>query len=158
MTSSDYWWWTGVKEGTFRRGAHHGNSSARIQLFAADRRTSHGSRKKKHSDTQRKCLRKQKHNITVRDLLRFLTSSRRFHSTLVRNTRGFTRGWTMGPGPSAAWFYEGQLRLHQNWNYRLKPIFGRNSLIRPCAVWCLFHFTVEAPLSALARGPYLRTR
>jgi len=34
-----------VKEGTFRRGAPRGNPSARIQLFAADRRTSHGSKK-----------------------------------------------------------------------------------------------------------------
>jgi len=49
---------------------------------------------------------RQKQHLTVRDLLRFLTSSR----TLVRNTRGFTGGWTMGP--SAAWFYEGQLRPH----------------------------------------------
>jgi len=30
----------------------------------------------------------------------------------IRNTRGFTGGWTMGP--SMAWFYEGQLRLHRN--------------------------------------------
>jgi len=36
-----------------------------------------------------------------------------FHSILVSNTRGFTGGWTMGP--SAAGFYEGQLRLHPNW-------------------------------------------
>jgi len=34
-----------VKEGAFRRGAPCGNSSARTQLFAADRRTSHGSKK-----------------------------------------------------------------------------------------------------------------
>jgi len=34
-----------VKEGTFRRGAPCGNPSARTQLFAADRRTSHGSKK-----------------------------------------------------------------------------------------------------------------
>jgi len=34
-----------MKEGTFRRGAPHGNPSARTQLFAADRRTSHGSKK-----------------------------------------------------------------------------------------------------------------
>jgi len=57
---------------------------------------------------------KQKENhITVRDLLMFLTYSQKFHSTLVRNTRGFTGGWTMGP--SVAWFYEGQLRPHRNW-------------------------------------------
>jgi len=34
-----------VKKGTFGRGAPHGNPSARTQLFAADRRTSHGSKK-----------------------------------------------------------------------------------------------------------------
>jgi len=34
-----------VKEGTFGRGAPCGNPSTRTQLFAADRRTSHGSKK-----------------------------------------------------------------------------------------------------------------
>jgi len=34
-----------VKEGTFGRGAPRGNPSAITQLFAADRRTSHGSKK-----------------------------------------------------------------------------------------------------------------
>jgi len=34
-----------VKEETFGRGAPCGNPSARTQLFAADRRTSHGSKK-----------------------------------------------------------------------------------------------------------------
>jgi len=34
-----------VKEGTFERGVPCGNPSARTQLFAADRRTSHGSKK-----------------------------------------------------------------------------------------------------------------
>jgi len=34
-----------VKEGTFGRGAPCGNPSARTQLFGADRRTSHGSKK-----------------------------------------------------------------------------------------------------------------
>jgi len=34
-----------VKEGTFGRGAPCGNPSARTQLFAADRQTSHGSKK-----------------------------------------------------------------------------------------------------------------
>jgi len=34
-----------VKEGTFKRVAPHGNPSARTQLFATDRRTSHGSKK-----------------------------------------------------------------------------------------------------------------
>jgi len=34
-----------VKEGKFGRGAPCGNSSARTQLFAADRRISHGSEK-----------------------------------------------------------------------------------------------------------------
>jgi len=33
-----------VIEGTFRREAPPGNASARTQLFAADRRTSHGSK------------------------------------------------------------------------------------------------------------------
>jgi len=57
-----------VKEGTFGRGAHRGNPSARTQLFAADRRTSHGSISGK----------RKKHHITVRDLVRYLTSSQRF--------------------------------------------------------------------------------
>jgi len=35
-----------VKEGTFGRGVPRGNLSTRTQLFAADRRTSHGSKKK----------------------------------------------------------------------------------------------------------------
>jgi len=35
-----------VKEGTFERGAQCGNPSERPQLFTADRRTSHGSKKK----------------------------------------------------------------------------------------------------------------
>jgi len=34
-----------VKEGTFGRGASRENPSAKTQLFAADRRTSHGSKK-----------------------------------------------------------------------------------------------------------------
>jgi len=37
-----------VKEGTFGRGAPRGNPSARTQLFAADRQTSHGSKKEKN--------------------------------------------------------------------------------------------------------------
>jgi len=62
---------------------------------------------------------RKKHRITVRDLLGFWHPHGGFHSTLVRNTRGFSGGWTMGP--SAAWFYEGQLRLHRNWNWNPKP-------------------------------------
>jgi len=34
-----------VKEGTFGRRASSGNPSTRTQVFAADRRTSHGSKK-----------------------------------------------------------------------------------------------------------------
>jgi len=34
-----------VKEGTFGKGAPCGNPSARTQLFATDRQTSHGSKK-----------------------------------------------------------------------------------------------------------------
>jgi len=34
-----------VKEGTFGRGAPRGNPSARTQLFAPDRQTSHSSKK-----------------------------------------------------------------------------------------------------------------
>jgi len=34
-----------VKKRTFGRGAPRGNPSARTQLFAADRQTSHGSKK-----------------------------------------------------------------------------------------------------------------
>jgi len=38
--------WPDQKSGiTFGRGAPRGNPSARTQLFAADRRTSHGSKK-----------------------------------------------------------------------------------------------------------------
>jgi len=51
---------TGVKQGTFGRGAPRGNSSARTQLFAADRQTSHGSKKEETLGAQSKCLRKQK--------------------------------------------------------------------------------------------------
>jgi len=51
-----------------------------------------------------------------------------FHSTLVRNTRGFTGGWTMGP--SAAWFFEGQLRIHRNWNWLIPQ---RPSNLRSCS-------------------------
>jgi len=69
-------------------------------------------RKKKPSGAQQKRLRKQKDAPYNSDLLRFLHPRGGFHSTLVRNTRGFTGGWTMGP--SAAWFYEGQLCLHRN--------------------------------------------
>jgi len=53
-----------VKEGTFGRGAPHGNPSARTQLFGADRRTRRGSKKKKLSGTQQKRLRKQKRGLT----------------------------------------------------------------------------------------------
>jgi len=72
-----------VKDGTFGRGAPLGNPSARTQLFAADRRTSHGSKKEKilrrPTETSEKTERnRKKYHITVRDLLRFLTSSRRF--------------------------------------------------------------------------------
>jgi len=65
-----------VKEGTFGRGAPHGNPSARTQLFAADRRTSHGSKKKRNLQVPNGSTRgnRKKHHITVRDLLRFLTS------------------------------------------------------------------------------------
>jgi len=45
-----------VKEGTFGRG----NPPARTQRFGADRRISHGSKKKKLSGAKRKRLRKQK--------------------------------------------------------------------------------------------------
>jgi len=38
-----------VKEGTFGRGAPCGNPSIRTQLFAADRQTSHCSKKEKNS-------------------------------------------------------------------------------------------------------------
>jgi len=68
-----------VKEGTFGRGAPRGNPSARTRLFAADRRTSHGSKKE---ETLRRPTEvpeeRKKHHITVGDLLRFLTSSWRF--------------------------------------------------------------------------------
>jgi len=39
-----------VKEGTFGRGALCWNPSAKTQLFAADRRTSHGSKKPSSAD------------------------------------------------------------------------------------------------------------
>jgi len=69
-----------VKEGTFGRGAPRGNPSAKTQLFAADRQTSHGSKKE---ETLRHLTEvpeetEKKHHITVRDPLRFLTSSQRF--------------------------------------------------------------------------------
>jgi len=69
-----------VKEGTFERGAPRGNPSARTQLFAADRRTSHGSKKEEtlRRPTEAPEENRKKNHITVRDFLRFLTSSRRF--------------------------------------------------------------------------------
>jgi len=57
-----------VKEGTFGRGAPRGNAFARTQLFAADRRTSHGSKKKKLSGSQWKRLRKQKKATVVQQV------------------------------------------------------------------------------------------
>jgi len=48
-----------VKERTFGRGTPRGNPYARTQLFGADRRTGHGSKKKKLLGAQQKCLRKQ---------------------------------------------------------------------------------------------------
>jgi len=68
-----------VKVGTFGREAPCGNPSARTQLFAADRRTSRGSKKEEILRCPTEAPdEKKKHHITVRDLLRFLTSSRRF--------------------------------------------------------------------------------
>jgi len=69
-----------VKEGTFKRGAPRGNPSTRTQLIAADRRTSQDSKKE---ETLRRPMEvpeenRKKHHITVRDLLKYLTSSRRF--------------------------------------------------------------------------------
>jgi len=49
---------------TFGRG----NPSARTQLFGADRRTSHGSKKEKLSGAQRKRLRKQKKQLLPNEL------------------------------------------------------------------------------------------
>jgi len=46
MASSEYWWWTRAKEGTFERGAPRGNLSAKTRLFGADRWTSHGSKRR----------------------------------------------------------------------------------------------------------------
>jgi len=48
-----------VKEKTFGRGAPCGNPSARTQLFAAGRQTSHGSKKEETSGARLKCQRKQ---------------------------------------------------------------------------------------------------
>jgi len=31
-------------------------------------------------------------------------------------------------GPSAAWFYEGQLRLHRNWNWTARECDGESEL------------------------------
>jgi len=56
-----------VKEGTFGRRAPRGNPSARTQLFAADRRTSHGSKKK---ETLR-CPTEVPEETERTDLLRF---------------------------------------------------------------------------------------
>jgi len=47
-------------------------------------------------------------HITVRNLLRLLTSSRRFSYYPGKKYQGLY--WAMGP--SAAWFYEGHFRLH----------------------------------------------
>jgi len=55
---------------------------------------------------------------------------------------GFTRGWTMGP--SASWFYEGQLRPHRNWKLDRQiavlksspkwPVMCRVGLTHSCCV------------------------
>jgi len=58
---------------------------------------------------------KQKQKEAPYNLLRFLTSSQRFSWYPGKKYQGLYWGWTMGP--SAAWFYEGQLRPHRNWNW-----------------------------------------
>jgi len=64
-----------VKEGTFGRGAPRGNPSARTQLFAADRRTSHGSKKEETLRRPTEVPEETGKAPYNRDLLRFLTSS-----------------------------------------------------------------------------------
>jgi len=66
-----------VKEGTLGRGAPRGNPSSRTQLFAADRQTSHGSKKKKAFRRPTE-VPEETERSTVRDLLRFITSSQRY--------------------------------------------------------------------------------
>jgi len=58
---------------------------------------------------------RKKHHVSVRNLVMFLTSSRSF---FLKKYLGFTQGWTMGP--SAAWFFKGQLRPHRNWKLDTK--------------------------------------
>jgi len=67
------------ERGNIRKRGPRGNPSARTQLFAADRRTSQGSKKEEafRRPTEAPKENRKKHHITVRDLLRFLTSSRR---------------------------------------------------------------------------------
>jgi len=88
-----------VKEGTFGRGAFRGNSSAKTQLFAADRQTSHGSKKKEtfRRPTEASDETEKNHHITVRDLLRFLTSSRRFSWCPGKKYQGLYWGIDYGP-------------------------------------------------------------
>jgi len=39
----------------------------------------------------------------------------------------------MGYGPSAAWFYEGQLRFHRNWNWNSKTVIENGHLLFKCS-------------------------
>jgi len=68
-------------------------------------------RKKKPSGAQRKRLRKEKeapyNSQRPPEVSNILTE-------VFIVPWGYTGGWTMGP--PAAWFYEGQLHLHRNWN------------------------------------------
>jgi len=67
-----------VKEGTFGRGAPRVKHSARTQLFAAGRRSSHGLKKEETLRRPTEAPEETERSSIVRDLLRFLTSSRRF--------------------------------------------------------------------------------
>jgi len=70
-----------VKEGTFGRGAPCGNPSVRTQIFAADGRTSHGSKKEEPSVARRKRQRKQEKRM----LLRRSTWDRELEAPTVAN-------------------------------------------------------------------------
>jgi len=67
------------ERGNIQKRDPNGNASTRTQLLQLTGEPVMVQRKKKPSGSQWKCLRKtERRTITVRDLLRFLTSSRRF--------------------------------------------------------------------------------
>jgi len=107
-----------VKEGTFGRGAPCGNSSARTQLFAAERQTSYGSKKE---ETLR-CPTEAPEETEKKQLLpNGLMEDRELKAPTVAN-RALGLMLILG-----AAVYEGQLRPHRNW--KLNGITSRRGVM-----------------------------